>query len=385
MKIGIMTYWCWDNNYGSQLQCWALQQVLKRMGHQPYLIRYIPTNDIISSPLWMKLVKAFNPFRLVKHIRCKIKDVAVEGDASIAAKKQGFADFRAKHIDVSEKIYTSYEQLRSTPPPAECYIAGSDQVWNQYNRPAWKLANINRAFFLDFGSPETKRFSYAASWGGDTLRATTAEFLRPLLKSFTAVSVREDSGRTLCTQCGRSDAQVVPDPTLLLEAADYRRLAIRPVASVPDKYILLYSLDNPSSVSDEDILAWATKRGSKVIYITGNFKRTAYPQLQANTCEWLWLIDHAERVITNSYHCCLFSFVLGRPFSFNRLTKSHVFQNGRLRALRSWMDIDAHVFSCLSGLDSAPRLEQQAEPFKSFQAQGIDFLRHNLYDGDSLI
>lgn len=41
MRIGILTYWTSNDNYGQLLQCYALQQVLRDMGHDPYLIRFI--------------------------------------------------------------------------------------------------------------------------------------------------------------------------------------------------------------------------------------------------------------------------------------------------------------------------------------------------------
>lgn len=381
MKIGIMTYWCWDNNYGSQLQCWALQQVLKRMGHNPYLIRYDPTNDRVPNPLWIKLFKAINPICLIRFIRRKMEEKFIASDAAIADKKRGFADFREKYIESSEKVYISYEQLRDDPPDAACYITGSDQVWNQYDCAAWKLANVNRAYFLDFGAPEVKRLSYAASWGSKVLRNSNAAFVAPLLKAFSAVSVRESSGKALCAQCGRRDARVVLDPTLLLDAADYREIAAMPAFQLPGKYILLYSLGNKSSVSDDDIIAWAKRRGKKVVYVTGNFKRTNYPQCQANTQEWLWLVDHAECVITNSYHCCLFSFVFGRPFAFNRLVGFHFGQNDRLMELGSWMDIRPHVFSRVSDLDREFASEPQNERVSAGRSQSFDFLL-NAMGGD---
>ena len=40
MKIGIMTFWMSNDNYGQQLQSYALQQFLKKQGHQPFLIRH---------------------------------------------------------------------------------------------------------------------------------------------------------------------------------------------------------------------------------------------------------------------------------------------------------------------------------------------------------
>ena len=41
MKIGIVTFWQSDDNYGQLLQCWALQQYLRNLGHDPFLIRYV--------------------------------------------------------------------------------------------------------------------------------------------------------------------------------------------------------------------------------------------------------------------------------------------------------------------------------------------------------
>ena len=39
MKIGILTFHR-AHNYGAVLQCYALQEILKRMGHQVYVIDY---------------------------------------------------------------------------------------------------------------------------------------------------------------------------------------------------------------------------------------------------------------------------------------------------------------------------------------------------------
>ena len=30
--------------------------------------------------------------------------------------------------------------------------------------------------------------------------------------------------------------------------------------------------------------------------------------------EFLYLIDHAEKVVTNSYHACVFAIIFGKPF-----------------------------------------------------------------------
>ena len=41
MRVGIITYWTSSDNYGQQLQAYALQAVLKKIGHNPFLVRFV--------------------------------------------------------------------------------------------------------------------------------------------------------------------------------------------------------------------------------------------------------------------------------------------------------------------------------------------------------
>ena len=45
MQIGIITYWSSDDNYGQQLQCYALQRFLRDKKHNAFLIKYKPTAE----------------------------------------------------------------------------------------------------------------------------------------------------------------------------------------------------------------------------------------------------------------------------------------------------------------------------------------------------
>lgn len=53
MKIGVITFWQSLDNYGQQLQCWALQQYLQKEGHDVFLIRYDFANRIIGKGIKM--------------------------------------------------------------------------------------------------------------------------------------------------------------------------------------------------------------------------------------------------------------------------------------------------------------------------------------------
>ena len=57
MKIGIITFWQSNDNYGQVLQCFALQQQLIKLGHKPFLIKYVPLQKIIRTSIAGKIVE----------------------------------------------------------------------------------------------------------------------------------------------------------------------------------------------------------------------------------------------------------------------------------------------------------------------------------------
>ena len=68
MKIGIMTFWWSNDNYGQLLQCYALQKYLRDSGHDAFLIRYNYTTDIKKNPLFLRALKALNPLLLARYL-----------------------------------------------------------------------------------------------------------------------------------------------------------------------------------------------------------------------------------------------------------------------------------------------------------------------------
>ena len=127
MRIGIMTFWWSNDNYGQLLQCYALQKYLRDAGHDAYLIRYDNRQDL-RTPALIKLLKGLNPYLLLRYLNHKMKSRKLQEEARIH--NRGFDDFRNKYLKQSESLYTCYDQLEENPPQADCYIVGSDQVWN---------------------------------------------------------------------------------------------------------------------------------------------------------------------------------------------------------------------------------------------------------------
>ena len=338
MKIGILTFWTSNDNYGQLLQCYALQKHLRDAGHDVFLIRYDRSLDLRRTPvpLWRKLLKVFNPNLLVRMVvlRRKGKERSRQAALEWQNHPRGFDAFRSRYLGQSDVLYRSWEALKAQPPEADCYIVGSDQVWNFYQATLADSRGLLHAFFLDFGKPETLRMAYAASWGKTQIGPDFCSEIRPLLATFNYVSVREKSGISLCRSCGYENAEFRCDPTLLLPAEAYRELTRKEQAKVPDKkYVLVYRLGNPCVFDVKKVEAWATGKGLRLVYVTANALYDSLEKTYPTIPEWLALVEHAEYVITNSFHCCVFSLLFQRKFAAVPLTGKAIGMNSRMDTL----------------------------------------------------
>lgn len=346
MKIGIMTLSWGRDNYGQFLQHYALQETLRKMGHEPFLIDYVSGKNKFS--LLNKVKKSLlHPLRASSFVL----DIIIKKCFFKHQRQQrinSFEQFRKKHFTVSDRHYSDIKELQTFPPAGDVYITGSDQVWNPFGNTA-RIA----PFFLDFGSPDVKKVSYAASWGRTELSANEKNIIETLLKKFSAVTVREKSGIELCRQCGFTDAELVPDPTFLLDADSYRKIMKCPEGlDKNEKYILLYRLKHPDGFDYSKVFAFAKSKGLKVKYITGNllidFKTQIFPSIE----EWLYLIDHAEYIITNSFHGTVFSILFKKQFATIPLAGKKAGMNQRLATVFEQLGMEPRYLNEFSILDT---------------------------------
>ena len=330
MKIGIVTYWKSTNNYGEQLQNYALQAYLKDLGHEPFLIRYDYENDRIRRSLPKRLVRAINPKRLVRYFVSNRNNRKIIEDRS--DHPRGFESFREEYLSMSRE-YSTFEELRNDPPEADMYICGSDQVWNSFSGGLFEMRNRLGVFFLNFGKDNVKRVSYAASWGRVSIPEEEKSFIQPLMAKFDAVSVREKSGIDICCRLGRTDAQLALDPVLLHSADKYRQLfALNEKHSSEDKYVFFYYMDNDGDYNRQAVFDWAASHNLKVIYVTDDW-HDLYERSFPSVIEWLELIDNAEYVVTNSFHCSVFSIIFEKRFGVIKRFGVYTGMNTRMDSL----------------------------------------------------
>ena len=335
MKIGIITYWWSKDNYGQLLQCYALQKYLQEHGHDAFLIKYNYEKSKKKNFL-IKLLKAFYPVSIYRYIKRKINLSLLASNEKKHDRK--FNQFREKYIKQSQKDYNNYIDLIKSPPKADCYIVGSDQVWSipkKYDK------NFIYPFFLNFGDNKIKKISYAASFG----KYNGEKYLQKILsfiKKLDYVTCRETSGVELCNK-NNIPAKIICDPTLLLSTEHWNTIkeTIR-----NKKFIFAYILQNTCDFSYTKLKKWADEHKLDLIYVISNRGYTkndfddkdsqlTYPTIP----EWIGYISNAEYVITNSYHCSIFSIMYNKKFAIIPLTGELTNSNNRLKTLFSKLKI----------------------------------------------
>jgi hypothetical protein len=343
MTIGVITYWTTEGNYGTILQCYALQKFLGDIGHDVYLIRYDLKldDDVVKNTrkaFFNKCLKILNLNLLWHYLFSKyLMMVNLKNEKK---HPREFSNFKNKHIKYTKRIY-SYEDLVNDPPFADVYIAGSDQVWNFFDLPLSKIKNRLHAHFLDFGKKETIRFAYAASFGSQTLKKDYIQEISELLQRFNYISVREKSGIDICEQCGIRNVKWRPDPTALLDVDTYRLLYKNESIEKQEKpYCFVYILGNSIDLRIKDIFEWINKKKLNIVYVTANFLYDRYKKFYATIPEWLYLIDNAEYVITNSFHGFLFSLIFQKKFGIIPLTNDFYAWNDRFDSLFEYFKIE---------------------------------------------
>lgn len=311
MKIGILTQPI-HLNYGGILQNWALQQMLKRMGHDsetvfrqydiPHLTIY---HYVIRCLSWLKcivqryilgdsLVFMCSPFaRIYDPTGPEFADA--EFVDKIAKTRQLFRDSEFRR-EIANRNY-------------DAFIVGSDQVWREDYSPS-----ITH-FFLDFLSEGDKRprIAYAASFGKpkNYISKENMPRCRELLHRFDAVSVREYEGLDILKRDFDYHKGVkVLDPTLLLSADDYReQIKEMDFLDRTRPHISAYILDE-----SEDKSAILAEVASRLKLPVKTFSGEFRGEKMLTVSQWLAEFEGADFVVTDSFHGCVFSIIFHKPF-----------------------------------------------------------------------
>ena len=166
-------------------------------------------------------------------------------------------------------------------------------------------------YYLGFAERD-RTFSYAASFGIDKIPEEYVEDVRKGLEHIKYISVREDAGKRIVEELtGRTDVQVLVDPTMLLTTEQWDEVAEKPKNELPEKYLLTYFLGQVSENRRQKIEKKAAELGCQTIWLMD--KKSPFYAIGPG--HFVYLVKHAQMVCTDSFHGSVFSFLYGRPLA----------------------------------------------------------------------
>ena len=371
MRVGLITFH-YAHHYGAQLQAYALRTAVEKLGHECEIIDYVRPDTIEGSSLFKKgasVSAMLSNMHTMLHF------------PSFKRRHQRFSSFMREHMKLSPKHYGSIGELMSDPPVYDCYLCGSDQIWNPF---IFKPQGLDPAFFMTFAGSK-KKVAYAPSFGISKIPDEYAESLKEYLDSFSALSARETSGSEIIRSITGREAQVVLDPTMLLEESDW--LEVCPENTRERPYILCYFVSDPlpysgaiKEISERLKLPMLTLCGSRKP-IPGSKARI----FDAGPEEFLSLIRNAGFVCTNSFHGMVFSIIFRKEFycfESGRKAPGHSV-NSRLHSLLGKLELEDRLISDVrhnvaEGLMQKIDYGKVREKLTNERKRSLDFLRRAL-------
>lgn len=327
MKIATMT-WFSNQNYGTLLQAYALQDYLKNtFGADAKLIKYRPDESKYLQSFGKKTEHLF--YKLCEHAKKHFEPKKISLEDEITEKYPELKSERDKNFNsFLSKIDFFDGDIDTASDKFDIFICGSDQIWNPQI--------IDKNFYLDFVDGK-KKISYAASMGINYIPDYAKKHLAGYLKDFDAISLRESDCRVELEKISGKKISVVCDPTFLLSDEEWRKIADK--TRVPNgKYILSYFLGD----GEENAFAYnaADKLNIKNFILPTTvrmFEKSDKENYTVPPADFLALEDNSEFIITDSFHAICFAIIFKKDFCVVRKhKKSNPFnQNSRILHLLS--------------------------------------------------
>lgn len=317
-KISIITIL--DNfNFGTYLQAYATAVTIENLGAKPEIVAYSRPGSTVWEHYISSIKTTLNPIKWFARTIYAIREYNLKRKDLL---------FVSKYL--TAKKYYSFEELKTSPPDADIYMTGSDQVWNSmYNH------GIDYSFYLEYAPLDKKRVSYAASIGMEKIPKQEKDEMVQLLSKYDTISLRELSSVKLLNEIGidKRKLKVVIDPTLLLDKKSWKTYAKKRMIKEP--YLIVYSVE-PSNKNKEvsKIASFIAKqRGLKVIgvYYGGISSRISGCDRNfyySTPAEFLSLLLYSSFAVVSSFHGTAFAinfqkeFITITPEKFNSRTSN---------------------------------------------------------------
>lgn len=279
MKINLLTIH-YSLSCGAVLQTYATSKILERLGCKVTIINFK------------------HPVELQR--RKTVKYWLVNGITKLK-----FDFFRRKYFPrrTRELFRVDYSSL----PQADCYVTGSDQIWNPKI-----VEDCLYVYMLNFLPDGVKRISYASSLGLNewNVSASVTTKVISLLGKFASLSIRENSGVEICRNVFGLEATQVLDPTLLLE--DYTELTGKVKPS--DEIVCFKLVHDADFVRSVSFLKGRLNLRATLLYTSYPRKGFEKNVMFCSPKTWLRKLASAKLIVTDSFHGLAFALIFRKEF-----------------------------------------------------------------------
>lgn len=383
-KVGIVTLYHDNHNFGGLLQAYALPVALER-----YLGISAEQIDYVFKYQEQPKTKGTMSLRSIIYYIGYVFFTKLE-KKNLQKRKQAFEEF-IKFIPHSNHSY-EFDTISQSLDIYTEFICGGDQIWNDCQQINWYRNEDSIVFTLQFVPENVIKISYAPSMAVLELTDGYKKNFRKGVNRLDAISLRERRALPVLQELTDKPLSVTVDPVLLLEKDDWMKIIRYP--QVGQKYILCYLLGD-SLAQRKAVKIYSSKIKCKILtfpHILKNAVRKCDLLLgdihdyTSGPCDFLGLIDNAEIVITDSFHACVFAMIFQKPFVvFERdIIGAKENMNSRIYDFLEEYHLEKQLVTAevLMNMNKIPKVDftYAHEHWKERREESLEFLENALKD-----
>ena len=346
-KVGILTLYYKNYNFGGLLQAYALQKIVSDLGYECEQIQYdYRSNDSNNR----NILKSNFVTRLLIHCKYKLFPSEKYTHSMLLKKrKKQFDDFMDM-IPHSQKVYTS-EDVNCLNDRFDVFICGGDQVWNNWGGAVWYDTKALEVFLLDFVKKGKKAFAYAPSLGSSSIEENIKEKFNVALSKLDGISIREESSVLELEKVTGRKVETVLDPVFLLPKKTWEECFKINHYKNHDAAICYFLGNNVKG--HEKVQEFLRKTGLKTVtfpYVAlGHVEEVDYfgdiQDFESGPIEFVKKIANAEIIFTDSFHAVAFSIIFHKNFYVFAREKSNAGMNNRITDLLRAFKLEDRLIS----------------------------------------
>ena len=262
-RVGIITLYYNNDNYGGIAQAYALNKYIENLGYDSEVISYKRTpvhipgvrERIKKEGLFSVICSKMEmlPEKLILKISTKyvVKKYGSDLEKKINQRKDAFK--RSRELVKHSKVYTE-DTIQNCIGAYDCYVSGSDQIW--------KPGVLQSPYVFEFLPDEYKRISYASSITVTDYPSQYGDYMKKNLAHYMWISVRETSAQTYLENLLHRPVDVVVDPTMLLDKNEWENITSDRI--IKEHYLFAYLLGEDHK-QRKQITQYAKERKIKIV------------------------------------------------------------------------------------------------------------------------